>query len=120
MASRVTEEEIYSIIGRYIHYDYKMCDLVMDIINRMDGDYSNDNVYQAIDNGIIYYHQQWTILEHYCNPQDANWNIAFEDFLNDICGIVAAVQDLEDKCISDEEEAEEENVSWWDEEDDDE
>lgn len=115
MASRVTEEEIYGIVGGQIEYDFKMVDLVMDIINRMDGDYSDDSITSAIDNGIMYYSQQWIILQHYCNPQDANWNTAIEYFLNDIYSIVTDIQKLEDKYI----EEEEEDVSWWDDGEDD-
>lgn len=103
MASRVTEEEIYGIVGGQIEYDFKMVDLVMDIINRMDGDYSDDSITSAIDNGIMYYNQQWIILQHYCNPQDANWNTAIEYFLNDIYSIVAEIQELEDERIAEEE-----------------
>lgn len=115
MASRVTEEEIYGIVGGQIEYDFKMVDLVMDIINRMDGDYSDDSITSAIDNGIMYYSPQWIILQHYCNPQDANWNTAIESFLDDMYSIVVEIQELEDERKADDEE----DAGWWDDGEDD-
>ena len=50
----------------------------------MDDKDLNEAIFEAIDEGLIYYADQWKVLEHYCTPQDANWDTAIEEFTNDI------------------------------------
>ena len=71
-------------------------DLADDIIDRIDEDDfingdSYEAVWEAIDNGVIYYDDQWEILKHYCNPTDADWDYAIEEFANDIADIAQEI-----------------------------
>ena len=70
-------------------------DLVDDIIDRIDeDDFISDSyeaVWEAIDNGVIYYDDQWEILKHYCDPKNADWDYAIEEFANDIADIAQEV-----------------------------
>lgn len=66
-------------------------DLVVDIIDRIDFDDIDDvgdAVSEAIDSGFIYYDDEWTMLKHYANPKDVNYDEEFELFYNDIYSIV--------------------------------
>ena len=100
----LTSEELRSTIARYFDYslDFEFADLVEDILNRIDDQYSSEDVMQAIDDGLIYYSDQWKVLQHYCTPKDANWEDAFDEFTTDIYNIVDKIN-KEEKEKEDEE-----------------
>lgn len=86
-------------IGEYFDYscDFDFLDIVAEILERIDVDEINeDNIYDAIydamDN-IIYYYQQWRIIEHYQTPMDANFDDAMSDFENDLYNLVRMIVD---------------------------
>lgn len=64
--------------------------IVEAIYNRIDEDevedetWLQDAIIDALNDEIIYYSQQWTILEFYCLPSEANWNEAIEEFVGDL------------------------------------
>ena len=93
------QDEIRGEIGRYFDYavDGDFVDVVEDIIDRVDDPRSTDDITQAIDDGLIYTSDQWTVLEHYCTPQTANWEDAIDEFINDIYHIVDALNKSEDE-----------------------
>jgi len=61
--------------------------LATDILERYtceeDGD-EIDRLYQAIDDGLIYTRDEWTVIESYCTPLDADYGVALEHFENDL------------------------------------
>lgn len=100
----IPSEELRDIIARYFDYslDFEFADLVEDILNRIDDQHNSDDVMQAIDDGLIYYSDQWKVLQHYCSPKDANWENAIDEFVTDIYHIVDKIN-KEEKETEDEE-----------------
>lgn len=71
-------------------------DIADDIIDRIDeDDFINEDSYdavsKAVDEGLIYTNDQWEVLKHYCNPSDADFDYAIEEFINDIVNIAEEI-----------------------------
>lgn len=71
-----------------------MAGLAENILDRIDVDDVKDDayeaLYQAMDDGMIYTKDQWTMIEYYCTPQDANYNTAWEAFEGDLMKCLSA------------------------------
>ena len=66
----------------------KFFDLIVDLIERVDGNYlDEDAIYEAMDAGMVYNDDQWTMIMHYCTPSDANFNEAWDAMYMDILSI---------------------------------
>ena len=61
-----------------------------------------DLLYSCIEDALIYYNDQWTVLKSYCNPTEANWEEAIDQFTNDL------INSLDVSTEEEEEEEEEE------------
>lgn len=82
------------------------CDSIQDIADliylRIDEDEVNDSndlydaIIDALNDEVIYYNQQWTILEFYCLPQDANWNDAIELFIDDLLQAIVMKEEFKE------------------------
>ena len=98
----------HDVIAEYFDYDgdFEFLDVVASIIGRVDDFTSDEDIWTAIDDELIYTYDQWTVLEHYCTPQDANWEVAFENLSGDIFGVCATIAEANSMS---EEEPEEEN-----------
>ncbi len=84
--------------GDYTTPDFT--DLVEDIFDRIECDDRDDLsecVIQAIDEGLIYYDDEWTLLKHYCTPQDADWNTALEQFIDEMISYASSVYEFEEE-----------------------
>ena len=83
------------VIAEYFDYSssFEFLDVVASIIGRIDNFSDDEDIYQAIDDELIYTYDQWKVLEEYCTPQDANWEVAFESLCNDIFSICANIAD---------------------------
>lgn len=83
----------HDIIAEYFEYDsdFEFLDVVANILGRVDNFEDDEDIYQAIDDELIYTYDQWTVLEHYCTPQDANWEVAWESLSGDIFGVCATI-----------------------------
>lgn len=81
------------IIVEYFDYsgDFEFLEMISDIIDRIEDFSDYDTIYEAIDSSMIYTSDQWRMLEHYCTPQDANFDNAWEDLTNDICAICSEI-----------------------------
>lgn len=80
---------IHGIVAKHFNYQgsYKFFDIVEDLVERvfdMTEEDPDDEIWDAIDQGLIYYDDQWEVLKYYCTPQDANFNEALEELYNDI------------------------------------
>lgn len=83
----------HDIIAEYFEYDsdFEFLDVIASILGRVDDFSSDEDIWQAIDDELIYTYDQWTVLEHYCTPQDANWEVAFESLCGDVFGVCAEI-----------------------------
>lgn len=57
------------------------------VIERMEAP-TEEELQQAIDDSLIYYDDQWEIMRHYQNPEEANFNEAMEEFYEDLAEIL--------------------------------
>ena len=77
------------------HYDYyysKLAGLSQTTINIVEnvveslnnGDYNDiyECINDTIDNSLIYYRNQWDVLEDFCTPAEADYNYAIEELYN--------------------------------------
>lgn len=110
--SNMEENKIYDAVQNHFKdstYDGEFFELVASLVGRVD-DYSDDeDIWSSIDEGLIYYKDQWTVLKYYCTPQEASWDEAFEELYSDIYSIC---QDLADEGAEDfdEDEVDEEEI----------
>lgn len=77
----------------YNEFGYNdLAGLAESIFNRIDvDDYKADAyeaLFQAMDEEMIYTKDQWTMIEYYCTPQNADFNGAWEDFANDLMSAI--------------------------------
>lgn len=56
----------------------------VDIYNDQEERDDYEAINKAIDDGLIYYADQWNILKHYCTPSNVNFEIAAESFSQDL------------------------------------
>lgn len=93
---RVRDDDYTSIILGHFRegrFEDKFFDVVKDVIDRIDfdsvdEDNIDDCVWEEIDNSLIYTADQWTVMEHYQSPENANFNEAMDEFTEDIRAIV--------------------------------
>lgn len=94
-------------IGAHFDYsgDFEFLDVVAKIIERTIDIYEdqdddskdiNEAIYDALDTALIYYSDQWKVLKHYLNPQDANWDEAIELFTNDLFELASDIIEEDD------------------------
>ena len=79
---------------RGVAVDHDLFDLIENILDRVDdlAECEVVDVYQAMDDELIWYSDQWLVLQTYCTPQNANWEEAIESFTNDVLCIVQKYQ----------------------------
>lgn len=87
----ITMKNHYDIVNYLIENGHsstdEFIDLVENIISRIEvgeDEELTDAIYKALDEGLIYYDDQWTVLKEYCYPTNADWDVAFEEFFNTI------------------------------------
>lgn len=89
-----------NIIGEYFDYtgDFEFLDIVSDVISRID-DFGNDeDIWQAIDDALIYTTDQWTIAKFYAtSPSELVWDDVFDSFQGDIYAICSKIVESGDE-----------------------
>lgn len=77
----------------------KYFDLLVDIVERAIGNSEDrgaedlyDAAMQAVDEGMTYYDDQWTIMEYFQSPDEANLDSAFELLTNDVVSVLEALK----------------------------
>ena len=105
-------KQIDSDIGSYFNYsgDFDFLEIVQDVVDRVtedikDGSDIDDVIFDEIDSVLIYYSDQWTIMEHYQNPSEADLDAAIEELYDDVYAICSK------RPVESEDEDEEENES---------
>ena len=87
----VSNSEYKDIIAKHFDYtfDFDFLDVVADLIDRIDFDEEDldEEIYSAIDEGLIYDADQWKIMQYYQSPSEANFDSAIEDLTGDIFAI---------------------------------
>ena len=83
------------------HLGWDACKIAEEVYQRACGDADTmeeayDNIYEALDDEMIYTCRQWTIMQEYQSPDEANFSEAYELFLNDLLGYFDECVTLED------------------------
>lgn len=100
------ESDIYSAVGKHFNYSVnsEFADLITDLVDRAlseEGDDIDDNIMSAIDGGLIYNKDIWTVKEFY-EEAALNEN-TFSELFNDMYSIISSIkddEDLEEKCLN--------------------
>lgn len=83
---QITTNDIYKAIFKTIKYgltdDFE--EVLFNIISRIDDYSSEEDIYQSIDDKLIYDADQWTVMKHYQRPSEANFDGAMEELTSDI------------------------------------
>lgn len=67
------------------HWSEKYQDLIEDLVDRVDDPNDEDDVMQAIDDGLIYTSDMWTAVEEILSPTDlAEWDDVFMHVVDDV------------------------------------
>jgi len=96
-------KDIRRVAGKYFDYSGtdKFFDIVVDLVERIDkDDFKEDSyeaAYQACDEGLIYTADQWEMLEHYCTPQDADFDEMWKALIGDVMAIAEEAFDSSDE-----------------------
>ena len=82
-------EALFNTFG--IHDD--ILTVAEDILDRFesiheDGGDVYDDLFQAMNEGMIYTADQWTMMQYYCTPQDASFEDAWMSFEGDLLSII--------------------------------
>lgn len=101
----IKEEKEYStspykdVIAEYFDYsgDFEFLDIVASCLGRISNYEDDEDIYQSVDDELIYTYDQWKVIEHYCTPQEANWEDAYSDFMNDIFAICSTIGGMNHK-----------------------
>lgn len=67
------------------HWSVKYQDLIEDLVDRVDDPNDEDDVMQAVDDGLIYTSDMWTAVEEILSPTDlAEWDDVFMQVVDDV------------------------------------
>lgn len=97
------------IIVEYFDYsgDFDFLNIVASILMRVD-DYSDEeDVMEAMDADLIYTSDQWKVIEHYCTPENANYNDAMDALVGDLLAIAGKIAESNKDDEDDEDEEDE-------------
>lgn len=78
------KEEVFKLT-KYFNYDDKVASIAEMVIDRMDSN-TIDELVQCVDDELIYYSDQWALIEYYFMPsdEDISLNAAIEKFIDDL------------------------------------
>lgn len=96
---KLTDSKYKNIIGEYFDYsmNWDFLDIVANVLERVDleAEEVEESIYEAIDEELIYYDDQWTIMRFYQLPKDANLENALMEFQDDITSLVNKIKEVE-------------------------
>lgn len=58
------------------------------VLGRMDST-DTDELWDAMDDEMIYTADQWEVMKYYCTPDKADLMEAYDSFYNDLCEAIA-------------------------------
>lgn len=88
------QQKIYEKFSTSDIYDLanEIIDSVLDTLNASDNDLDvYDAILDEIDRALIYYSEQWIVIEYYQNPSEADLDRAVDAFIDDLCDCVCEV-----------------------------
>lgn len=99
------KSDIYSAVAKHFGYSVngEFADLIADLVDRAlleEGDDIDESITSAIDEGLIYNKDIWTVKEFY--EEAALDDSTYEELFNDMYSIISSIkdEDLEEKCLN--------------------
>lgn len=98
------EDKIEEAVNYYIDFECEYLDdmraLVENLVERVSDLSSEKSIYNAIGDGLIYYSDQWLIMQYYQEPRTADFDSAEELLFNDLVKICDRLsgKDLDENC----------------------
>ena len=86
-----------TILSHFETFDPDFLSAAENVVNRIDDFSDEEEIFQAIDDGLIYTRDQWAVIEYYCTPQDADFDKAMEAFTDDILAIAHKLAQEQEK-----------------------
>lgn len=71
----------------------EVCLTAKSIFERME-ELTEEELQQAMDDELIYYKDQWEIIQYYQNPREANFDEAMNNFYDDLLDVLQTYNDL--------------------------
>lgn len=72
-------------------WDVDFFEIVANILGRIDDFNDEDDVRYAVDEELIYYVDQWKVMQYYQNPSEANFNEAYMLLEEDIMALASKI-----------------------------
>lgn len=89
---------VYSF-SKIMYYSDTTQQIVIDVCDSMNnGDYDDlgECINDTLDNSLIYYKDQWDVLQDFCTPAEADWNYAIEELYNLVYSAISEEEDDEE------------------------
>lgn len=90
----IYDKDLFYELTRQYNLSWETQYLIENILNRIDNPNDDEDIWQSIDDSIIYYKDQWTIIKEYCSPTEANWEYAIQEFTNMIFSLTAQLSEV--------------------------
>ena len=68
----------------FFEYDFSYQRVLEEAIDRIENPNVDEDVYEALDDALIWYSAQWTIMKHHQNPSEANLDLAYKNTIEDL------------------------------------
>lgn len=70
---------------------------VLDRIDAEELENVEEAVFNAMNDALIYYDDQWDMMKYYCSPQTADFDSAWNDFYDDLIDAIINYNVLEEE-----------------------
>ena len=75
----------YDILVKHFTGDFQaVAENVLLRIDEVNEGTIDDDLWQAMNDELIYTEDQWSMIAYYCTPQNADFNSAWDDFYADL------------------------------------
>lgn len=71
---------------------------IVDYLNNEEYDDLDTAIMEEVDRKLIYYNDQWEMMRAYQTPQNANYNMALEMFIEELYSIIEE-EELEEELV---------------------
>lgn len=77
-----------TVLFDHFSWSFDAYDLAISVLERMESN-DDDELYQCMDDELIYTSDQWKLMMAYQTPQDANYDDAWESFMYDLSSAIS-------------------------------
>lgn len=93
--SKTVKEAIAEQFDYTFNFDF--LDVVADLVERSEYSVEYEDVWAAVDEGLIYMGEEWTVAQYYASsPSELNWDEVLEQLVEDIIQINEKISESDD------------------------